>query len=127
MDNPHAGPPQAEPSQSPQFLGYAGGHATSSVPVAHGDELAGELRSRLVGQEFQTVEDVAVLDGDKLVGLLPVERLLEAGPNERVAEIMDADPPRDPPMRTRARPRGRWWSGTNAAWQSSMTTDAFSA
>jgi len=84
---------QAQPTTSPQFLGTAGDHATSSVPEGHRDEKVGELRSRLVGQEFESVEDVAVLDGETLVGLLPVERLLAAGPHERVAEIMDADPP----------------------------------
>ena len=86
-------PSRAEPTTSPQFLATAAAHATSSVPVGRGHEKAGELRSRLVGQEFESVEDVAVLDGEKLVGLVSVERLLAAGADERIAEIMDADPP----------------------------------
>jgi magnesium transporter len=36
---------------------------------------------------------VAVLDGERLVGIVPIERLIAAAPETRVVDLMDADPP----------------------------------
>jgi magnesium transporter len=101
MHDPDAAGRETEAPTSLQFLATAGERAMRSVPVARGDELAGELRSRLAGQRYDSAEDVAVLDGETLVGLVPIERLLAARDGDPVREIMDEDPPRIAPHANR--------------------------
>ena len=79
------------------LLGVAAEYATDSVPVARREQRAGEVRDGLAGHEFRCAEDVVVLERGALVGLVPIERLLAAGPDARVEEIMDHDPPRVAP------------------------------
>lgn len=74
-------------------LRAAAEHATDRVPVARPDELVGAMRSALTGRGFDCADDVAVLDGKSLVGVLPLERLLVADEDVRIGDIMDADPP----------------------------------
>ena len=74
-------------------LGIALDHATRDVPEARAGEPVGELRRRLAGSRFESAAAVAVLDGDRLVGLVPIERLLAAEADARVDDVMDADPP----------------------------------
>lgn len=78
--------PPALPSEARQ-------HATSRVPLAQPDELAADVRSALVGTAYACADDIAVLTGGVLVGIVPIERLLAAGKRERIAALMDADPP----------------------------------
>ena len=58
---------------------------------------AGSVRGggapRLVGQKFDCADDVAVLDGAALVGIVPIERLLASNADARIADVMDSDPP----------------------------------
>lgn len=68
-------------------------HIARRVPRAAGSDLAGTVRERLAGQEFECAHDVAVLDGDRLVGLVAIERLLAAPDATPMADLMDADPP----------------------------------
>lgn len=77
----------------PPELGIAREHASDRVPVAHAQQTVEEVRTALVGQQFDCADDVAVLEGRKLSGLLPIERLLAAKEGTRVAEIMDTAPP----------------------------------
>jgi magnesium transporter len=63
------------------------------VPVARPSESAESVRAAIVGESFECADDVAVLDGDRLVGLVPIERLLAAAPGTHIAALMDADPP----------------------------------
>ena len=67
--------------------------ATSRVPVAAPDEGVGELRRRVIGGSFDEAGQIVVLDQGRLAGLLAIERLLDAPPEARVREVMDADPP----------------------------------
>ena len=83
----------AEALVTEEFLGVAAEHATDRVPVARPDQPAGEVRGALIGARFESVDDVAVLEGHALVGLLPIERLLAAGAEEPVSKLMDAEPP----------------------------------
>jgi magnesium transporter len=71
----------------------ASGGTWRSVPRAEPADTAGEVRSRLVGVDYDTAVDVAVCDGHRLVGLVAIERLLAAAADERVSDIMDGDPP----------------------------------
>ncbi|HSJ17310.1 MAG TPA: magnesium transporter [Solirubrobacterales bacterium] len=90
-------PARSERSGSPELLDAAAHHATRRVPVASENETAAEVRGGLVGADFDYVEDVAVLDGEELVGLVRLERLLAADAGARVRELMDPDPPRVAP------------------------------
>jgi magnesium transporter len=74
-------------------LRIAGEHATDRVPMARPDESAHAVRAAMVGVEFDCADDVAVLRGRRLVGIVPIERLMAAAPSARMAELMDADPP----------------------------------
>ena len=76
------------------LLGVAAEHATASVPLARRSQRAGEVREQLAGREFRCAEDVVVLESDRLVGLVSIERLLAAEADVRVEEVMDTDPPR---------------------------------
>lgn len=68
-------------------------HLVRRVPRAAPDETAGGVRSRLVGTSYDSAADVAVCDGDRLVGLLTIECLLAAEPDTPVGDLMDDDPP----------------------------------
>ena len=81
------------PPASGRTLGIAGAHATLRVPVAGPRQTVGELRESLLGASFECADDVAVLDGARLVGILPIERLLAAPRDPIVAGLMDPDPP----------------------------------
>jgi magnesium transporter len=76
-----------------QLLGVAADHATARVPVARAGQSIGEVRDGIVGHSFECAEDVAVLEGETLVGVIPVEALLAADRSTRVVDVMDADPP----------------------------------
>jgi hypothetical protein len=95
------------PSQPPEaLLGVAADHATRSIPIARPSESVGEVRAAPSGQAFESVNDVAVLDDGALAGVVPVERLLAAGGDLRIADVMDSDP------RSWSRgPTRSWWPG----------------
>lgn len=77
----------------PDRLDTAVAYATSAVPVAHPDQTVASVRSRLVGQRFDSVADIAVLVDQRLVGLVTIERVLAASDDEVVAGLMDEQPP----------------------------------
>ena len=76
-----------------QLLEVAAAHATERVPSAGAGQTAGEVRDALAGGRYESADDVAVLDGPTLVGLVTIERLLGAAADAEIARIMDADPP----------------------------------
>jgi magnesium transporter len=75
------------------LLETAAQHATARVPIAAPDRSVGDTRALLAGESYDCAEDVAVLDGPTLVGVVPIERLLAAQPDARIADVMDRDPP----------------------------------
>ena len=68
-------------------------HSTLRVPVAGPLQSAGEVRDALVGEAYDCVDDIVVLDGPALVGIVPIERLLAADADARIEQVMDKDPP----------------------------------
>ena len=74
-------------------LEVAAEHATLRVPVAGPLQSAGDVRDALVGATYDCVDDIAVLDGPALVGIVPIERLLAADAAARIEEVMETDPP----------------------------------
>ncbi|QBR94305.1 magnesium transporter [Nocardioides euryhalodurans] len=87
-----AAPPPAHllPGAIDQYL-------STRVPVCLAEERASDIRARLVGKDHEVAEDVAVCDRleppHRLVGLIPVSRLLAADGERRAADLLDADPP----------------------------------
>ena len=63
------------------------------MPKAAPTQTARDVLASLIGEEFSSADDVAILDGHELVGLVPIERLLAAPGDATMAGIMDADPP----------------------------------
>jgi magnesium transporter len=68
-------------------------HATAVVPRVHPSTTAGEALRDIQGRRWDTAEDLAVCEDERLVGLLRIEELLAARPDQRVAELMNAAPP----------------------------------
>jgi magnesium transporter len=66
---------------------------TRNVPTAAPSSTAAEVRNSLVGASFESVADVAVLDGERLAGLVRLEHLLAAAPGTLMSSLMDLDPP----------------------------------
>jgi magnesium transporter len=67
--------------------------ATLRVPFAAPAQTAGEVRAGLTGQVFECADDIAVVEDGRLVGIVPIEKLLAASADSRMATVMDADPP----------------------------------
>jgi magnesium transporter len=74
-------------------LAHIAAHATRGVPRTHPDESADHVLAGLAGRRFDSVRDIAVCDGDRLVGLLRVEDLLASDPDATAGQLMDPDPP----------------------------------
>lgn len=82
----------------PLLPGAVENYLTTRVPLCTPATQAGELQRRLVGSSYDSVADIAVVaDAEgrphRLVGLISITALLEAGPEARAAELMDPDPP----------------------------------
>ena len=77
----------------PDGLRIAGEHATARVPVARPGQTAGDVRDAMAGVSYDCADDVAVLEGQRLVGIVPIEVLMAAAQDARLAELMDDDPP----------------------------------
>ena len=72
-------------------------YLATDVPVCAPTDRVSAVRAALVGRRHELVGDVAVCEeGDgrayRLMGLIPVERLLSAGEDELAGDLMDADP-----------------------------------
>lgn len=81
----------ASPAAGPRDT--AAEHATARVPIASSGDAAGWVRDGLAGRSFDSVGDVAVLEGDRLVGVVTLEGLLAANADWPISAVMDADPP----------------------------------
>jgi magnesium transporter len=71
----------------------ASAYATMRIPTATESETAGDVRWALLGRDFESAVDVAVCDGDRLLGLVTIEKLFAALPDATLGEIMDDSPP----------------------------------
>lgn len=68
-------------------------YATMAVPIAAATDRVGETRRAIAGQAFESAVDVAVCDGDRLLGLVTIERLLSADADASLDAVMDDTPP----------------------------------
>lgn len=70
--------------------GTAGDEAVAQVPRASPGARADEVRTALAGRVFASATEVAVLEGERLVGVVGIERLLAAPPDAPLGELADA-------------------------------------
>jgi magnesium transporter len=77
----------------PGLLETAAQHLTANVPRAEPGTAAGDVLRSLVGRAFDSADDVAVCEGERLVGIVTIERLLATPAETPVREIMDDEPP----------------------------------
>jgi magnesium transporter len=64
-------------------------HVARDVPRARSTARAGDVREGLAGKLFESATEVAVCDGERLAGLVPIERLLAAAAETTLGEIAD--------------------------------------
>jgi magnesium transporter len=69
--------------------GLAGELVVASVPRATPDEPAQDVRAKLVGAAYASATEVALLNDGELVGVVPVERLLDAAEQTPVGQLAD--------------------------------------
>jgi magnesium transporter len=88
---------QVVPADEPLLPGSIEEYLVRDVPTCSVDEASGVVRSRMTGWRYDSAVDIAVCDEStapyRLVGLVPVERLLAAADDTPVAALMDLDPP----------------------------------
>ena len=86
---------QTEPSR-PLLSGPLEKHLVRDVPVCAPADTVAELTAVLRARPYESAEDIAVCEGTsprRLVGVIPVERVLAAHDAETAEQLMDADPP----------------------------------
>jgi magnesium transporter len=74
-------------------LDTAAAHLTTKVPIAARSSTVTEVRESLFGASYDSVGAIAVLDGERLAGLVRLEHLLAATPSTAMSSIMDSEPP----------------------------------
>jgi magnesium transporter len=78
---------------SSDLLGLAAAKATARVPTAAPSDTVERVRGALAGQVFESADEVAVLEGRRLIGVVPIESLFAAEGGATIESVMDADPP----------------------------------
>lgn len=69
-----------------------GSYLVKTVATARADETSVQVFARLIGQSFESLENVHVLDAEgRLVGLVPIARLLAASRRSPLSELMISD------------------------------------
>lgn len=69
-----------------------GRHASHRVPTAAPGDSVNEVLDVMRGKHYESAAVIAVVEEDRLVGLVTIERLLAASPDVEVQLIMDTDP-----------------------------------
>ncbi|MEZ5078137.1 MAG: magnesium transporter [Solirubrobacterales bacterium] len=69
-----------------------GSEATTRIPFASPHDTVGAARRGMVGESFDVVDEVAVLEDDRLVGLVAFTDLLEADGEVRLESLIDRQP-----------------------------------
>jgi magnesium transporter len=68
-------------------------HVCTNVPIVAPGAAIEEVRRTMEGRRFDTAAEIAVCEGNRLLGLLNVEDLFSAAPDVAVSKLMDPDPP----------------------------------
>ncbi|MFP5415489.1 MAG: magnesium transporter [Actinomycetes bacterium] len=83
------GGPELLPGRIEQYI-------VTRVPRCRASDPVAAIQQGLVGQDFESVDEVVVCSEGRpelLLGLIPLERLLTADERATASDIMDADPP----------------------------------
>jgi magnesium transporter len=75
------------------YFETAGEHVLNRVPSATPESGVEEIRRSLLGDRYDSVTHVAILDGAKLAGVLTIENLFSAPKGAVAQEVMDPNPP----------------------------------
>jgi magnesium transporter len=67
----------------------AGQAAVSEIPRAAPETLVDDVRAQLAHRDFASATEIAVLDNAHFVGVVPIERLLAAAGDVRLAELAE--------------------------------------
>lgn len=82
---------------SPLLPGLIEHYMATDIPRCGASDRVADIRSGLVGRTFESVDEVVVCSDAggqaRLLGLVPLERLLAARGEATASDIMDADPP----------------------------------
>ncbi|MFZ9668552.1 MAG: magnesium transporter [Solirubrobacterales bacterium] len=74
-------------------LGATVGHAVVDVPTAPPDQTVATTLDRLAAGDLAVVRMVVVVEGQRPVGLVPIERLYSAAGEETLGSVMEGEPP----------------------------------
>ena len=82
---------------TPKFYSSAqfkdvGRHASRRVPIAAPGDSVNQILHAMRGRQYDSAAVIAVVEENRLIGLVTIERLLAASPDVAVHRIMDADP-----------------------------------
>jgi magnesium transporter len=95
--HPDRSQPPAQPAVVPRLPGPVDQYVSLRIPVCDPTDSVDEVVARLRGTEHDSVADVAVCAGpgttSRLLGLVPLARVLAARPGTTVADLLDTDPP----------------------------------
>lgn len=80
--------PVAEAGSLPSHGVTAGDCAVADVPTGAADDCVANVRAGLVGRSFACATEVAVLDGERFAGVVPVESLLSADDETLLAQLV---------------------------------------
>ena len=72
-------------------------HACTDVPTASPDDLVATTLDRMRGRRFDSAAAVAVLDGERHIGVATIEQMFAANDATTLREVMDWEPPVVPP------------------------------
>lgn len=78
---------------APDQMATALRHASMRVPIAVATDSVSEVIGAMQGRRFDSAAAVAVVDGEHLVGVATIERVLAAPGEATLADIMDSAPP----------------------------------
>lgn len=78
----------SSPNELNHRLDTAAAHASANVPVVTAEDTADAALRGLLGKRFDSASVLAVCRDGALIGLLTVERLLAASPQERIGDVI---------------------------------------
>jgi magnesium transporter len=87
------GSSNAGAGRGPALIETASDYVTASIPIFGPFDRAAEVRRALGRRTFDSAVDIAVCDGDTLLGLVTIECLLGADDDATLASLMDDTPP----------------------------------
>ncbi|REF37799.1 magnesium transporter [Thermasporomyces composti] len=75
------------------IVGTAAEHASTEVPEAAPGDTVADVLALLRRRAFDSVSVIAVVDGERLVGVVPIERLLIAPDGQPMRDLVDPSAP----------------------------------